>query len=172
MSASNRPGTLRRLACPDGPPAVLLIRLAVGWIFLSEGIQKFLYHEALGAGRFTKIGIPWPDVLGPFVGGVELGAGMLVLLGLMVRPAAVALVVNMVVAFTSTKIPILLGHGFWGFAGPAGGKSGFWAMAHEGRTDLAMLLGAVFLLIVGGGRWSLDAALIRRPAASSSQEVT
>jgi putative oxidoreductase len=156
----------RRLARSEAPAAVLLIRLAVGCIFLSEGIQKFLYPAVLGAGRFAKIGIPWPGVLGPFVGGVELAAGILVLLGLVVRPAAAALIINMLVAFTSTKIPILLGHGLWGFAGPSGGKSGFWAMAHEGRTDLAMLLGTLFLLIVGGGRQSLDAAWVRRSAGS------
>ena len=46
----------------DAPPATVLIRLMVGLVFASEGIQKFLYAEAQGAGRFAKIGIPWPEV--------------------------------------------------------------------------------------------------------------
>jgi len=146
----------------DAPRAVLLVRLAVGCVFLSEGLQKFLFSDALGVGRLERIGIPWPHVLGPFVGAVELAAGLLLLLGLLVRPAALALVLVMLVALVSTKIPILLGHGYWGFADPGGGKSGLWAMAHESRTDVSMLLGALFLLIVGGGRWSLDALLSHR----------
>jgi uncharacterized membrane protein YphA (DoxX/SURF4 family) len=86
-----------KLIRTDAPAAVVLVRLAVGWIFLSEGIQKFL---------------------------------------------------NM-----------LLGHGFWGFAEPASDKIGFWAMAHESRTDVAMLLCALFMLSLGAGAVSLDAKL-------------
>ena len=56
--------------------AVLLIRILVGWVFLSEGIQKFLFPEALGDGRFLKIGIPWPYISAPFVGGVRYSAGL------------------------------------------------------------------------------------------------
>src|SRR5437773_10547083 len=52
--------------------AILLIRVLVGWVFLAEGIQKFLFPDSLGAGRFVKIGIPWPHVVAPFVGVVEL----------------------------------------------------------------------------------------------------
>jgi putative oxidoreductase len=52
--------------------AVLLIRVLVGWVFLSEGIQKFLLPDSLGIGRFVKIGIPWPQVMAPFVGVVEM----------------------------------------------------------------------------------------------------
>jgi hypothetical protein len=47
---------------------LLLLRLLVGWVFLSEGIQKFMYPAALGAGRFEKIGIPYPHFTGPFCG--------------------------------------------------------------------------------------------------------
>ena len=41
--------------------AILLIRILVGWVFLSEGIQKFLFPATLGTGRFAKIGIPAPQ---------------------------------------------------------------------------------------------------------------
>jgi putative oxidoreductase len=125
---------------------VILIRLAVGAVFLAEGIQKFLFPDALGVGRFTKIGIPDPHLMAPFVGVFEVGCGALLILGLLTRLAAIPLIIDMLVAVATTKIPILL-------------KSGFWAMAHEARTDYAMLLGCLFFLIVGAGRWSMDACL-------------
>ena len=129
--------------------AVLLIRILVGWVFLSEGIQKFLFPEALGVGRFLKIGIPWPNVLAPFVGTVEIVCGTLILLGLATRLAAVPLLAVILVALYSTKIVV--------FA-----KLGFWGTMHEARTDVSMLLALLFLLLVGGGSLSLDAALRSR----------
>lgn len=140
----------------SAPRAVVLIRFAVGIVFASEGIQKFLYADAQGAGRFVKIGIPAPEVMGPFVGVVEIVCGSLILLGLATRLAAVPLVINMLVALASTKVPILLGHGYWIFAHTFAPKAGFWAFLHESRTDLSMLCGATFLAIVGADRWSLD----------------
>jgi putative oxidoreductase len=146
------------------PAATILIRIAVGAIFLSEGIQKFLYADRIGAGRFAKIGVPAPEVMGPLVGVVEIVGGALVLAGLLTRLAAVPLIGVMIVAIVSTKIPILLGEGYWGFSLRPLPEYGFWSMAHEARTDFAMILGAIFLLVVGGGRWSLDARLAGRSA--------
>jgi len=143
----------------NAPASVILIRLIVGGVFLSEGIQKFLYASENGAARFAKIGIPAPDVMAPFVGVVEMACGALILFGLLTRLAAIPLIINMLVAILSTKIPILLGHGFWGFSLRTVPYSGFWGMAHEARTDFGMLLGSVFLLIVGAGAWSLDKKL-------------
>ena len=137
--------------------AIVLVRVAVGVVFLSEGVQKFLFPDALGPGRFAKIGLPWPDLLGPFVGVVEIVAGLLVLLGWWVRCAALPLSIDMLVAIATTKIPILLGRGYLGFAGPSVQKTGLWSMLHEARTDLAMLCCSLFLLIAGSGAWSLDA---------------
>jgi uncharacterized membrane protein YphA (DoxX/SURF4 family) len=131
--------------------AIVLIRLMAGAVFLSEGIQKFLFPDARGAGRFTKIGIPEPQLLAPFVGIVEIGCGALILAGLLTRLAAIPLIVDMVVAIATTKIPILL-------------ERGFWEMAHESRTDFSMLLGSLFLVIVGGGAWSVDRSLSNRRA--------
>src|SRR5215207_5883954 len=113
--------------------AVILIRAAVGFVFLSEGIQKFLFPADIGAGRFAKIGLPSPELLGPLVGTVEIACGTLVLLGLLTRFAVIPLIVIMLVAIFSTKLPILL-------------DKGFWSMAHESRTDFSMLLGSIFLL--------------------------
>ncbi len=148
-----------RLFASDAPPATILIRLMVGAVFLSEGVQKFLDPASRGAGRFAKIGIPWPDFTGPFVGAVEIVCGALLLVGLATRLAAIPLVINMTVAIVTTKIPILLGVGFWGFALRDLSSYGFFSMAHESRTDFAMLLGAVFLLLVGSGPWALDRRL-------------
>ena len=156
------PNHMNKLLQTNAPGAVILIRLVVGGVFLSEGIQKFLYPAQNGAGRFVRIGIPSPDVMGPFVGVVEIVCGTLILLGLFTRFAAIPLIVNMLVAILSTKIPILLGHGFWGFSLRNLPYYGFWGMMHESRTDFSMLLGSLFLLIVGGGALSLDARLSRR----------
>jgi uncharacterized membrane protein YphA (DoxX/SURF4 family) len=121
----------------------------VGAVFLSEGIQKFLFSQQLGTGRFTKIGIPMPEFTAPFVGVAEIVCGALLLLGLLTRLAAIPLIIDMIVAIATTKIPILVDRGFW-------------AMAHESRTDFAMLLGSIFLLLAGAGSLSLDARLQSR----------
>jgi putative oxidoreductase len=153
---------LRRAVATSAPAAVVLIRLMVGPVFLSEGTQKFLFPAEVGARRFAKIGIPSPEVVPPFVGVVEMVCGALVLLGLFTRLAAVPLVFVMLAAIISTKVPILLGHGFWGFGLRQVPYYGLWGMAHEARTDWAMLLGSVFLLLVGAGAWSVDARLMSR----------
>ena len=141
---------LRKLLTTEAPPATVLIRVVVGWVFLSEGIQKFLYPEALGVGRFSKIGIPAPHVMAPFVGVVEVVAGGLLIVGLATRPAAVALLIDIAVALLSTKVPMLE-------------QRGFWAAMHEARTDLAMLFGLIFLISVGAGPRSIDARIVARP---------
>jgi uncharacterized membrane protein YphA (DoxX/SURF4 family) len=140
------------------PAATIVIRLMVGGVFFLEGLLKFLHPDELAAGRFAKIGLPWPDVLGPFVGGVEILAGALVVLGLLTRFSAVPLLVIISTAILSTKLPILLGHGFWGFALPKLPHYGLLSMLHEARTDFCLWLGLVFLLRVGAGPWSVDAA--------------
>ena len=140
----------------------ILIRLLVGLVvFLPEGIQKLAFPDMLGAGRFANIGIPYPELMGPFVGIVEIICGTLIILGLLTRLAAIPLIVIMVVAIVSTKVPILLGHDFWIFHLPKLPRYGFWSMMHEARADFDMLLGALYLLIEGAGAWSLDAMLAR-----------
>ena len=152
---------MRELFITDAPAATILVRIMTGSVFLSEGIQKFLYPEDLAAGRFAKIGIPSPDVMGPFVGGFEVVCGALLIVGLLTRLAAIVLLIDISVAIVSTKVPVLLGHGFWGFSLAKLPRYGFWSMMHEARTDFSMWLGLLFLLIVGAGRWSFDAAFMR-----------
>jgi len=109
---------IRRILATTAPGSTILVRLMVGGVFLAEGIQKFLYPDALGAGRFAKIGIPSPEIMGPFVGVVEIVCGSLLLAGLFTRLAAIPLFINISVAILSTKVPILLGHGYWLFTLP------------------------------------------------------
>ena len=128
--------------------ATFLIRALVGVVFVSEGFQKFLFAAVRGAGRFEKIGLPAPEFLGPFVGSLEVLCGLLVLIGLVTRLASVPLSVIMLVALLTTKIPILF-------------NDGFWEMMHASRTDWAMLTGSIFLLLKGGGKYSLDRLLLK-----------
>lgn len=123
--------------------AIVIIRLMVGLVFLSEGIQKFLFADNLGAGRFLKIGIPIPEVMGPFVGAVEITAGTLLILGLFTRLAVIPLLCVMLVAIVTTKIPQLM-------------SQGFWPTAHDGRTDFLMSMSLIFILVAGAGPISLD----------------
>lgn len=150
-----------RIVATHASRAVILIRIIVGGVFLSEGIQKFLYPTINGVGRFAKIGIPDPAVMAPFVGCVEIIAGGMIVFGLLTRLAAIALIIDISVAILSTKIPILIGRGFWGFSLAKVQYYGIWGMLHEARTDLSMLFGLVFLLIVGAGAWSIDALMMR-----------
>ena len=136
--------TLSDVQRTAAPASTLLIRLMVGCVFVSEGIQKFLFPGDIGSGRFAKIGLPSPETLAAFVGATEIVCGGLIIIGLFTRLAAVPLIIVMLVAIASTKVPILL-------------ESGFWKMAHDSRTDFSMLLGSLFLLINGAGPWSLDA---------------
>jgi uncharacterized membrane protein YphA (DoxX/SURF4 family) len=138
--------SMRKLLSTNATGAVLLVRLVVGGIFFSEGIQKFLFPGDLGVGRFTKIGIPSPEFMAPFVGVCEILCGALLLIGLLTRFASLVLFINISVAIVTTKIPLLVSKGLWNFA-------------HEARVDYAMLLGSLFLLIAGAGGLSVDARI-------------
>jgi putative oxidoreductase len=127
----------------NAPAATIVVRFLVGLVFFLEGIKKFLFAAQWGAGRFARIGIPHPQLTGPFVGAVEIICGLLLLMGLLARLASLLLLIDISVAILTTKIPLLL-------------RSGFWPMEAEARTDYAMLLGLIFLLIVGAGSVSLD----------------
>lgn len=140
---------LKKLLQTDRSFTTLLIRLMVGGVFLSEGIQKFLFPAIRGAGRFEKIGLPSPDFLGSFVGTFEILSGAFILLGLFTRLAALPTLIIMMVAIYTTKIDILV-------------SQGIWEMLHAARTDWSMLLGSIFLIIRGGGYASVDNLLSRK----------
>jgi len=140
---------MHRLLHTSPRATILLIRLMVGAVFLSEGIQKFLFPALRGAGRFEKIGLPNPEFLGSFVGFFEVLCGALILLGLFTRLAAVPTLIIMLVAIFTTKGAVLA-------------NEGFWPMMHGSRTDWAMLLGSIYLITEGGGKWSIDRAILNK----------
>jgi putative oxidoreductase len=142
----------QRILGSNAPSATILVRLLVGWVFVSEGIQKFLFPDALGVGRFTKIGIPAPQFFAPFIGVVEIVCGTMLILGLLTRLASVPLLIDISVAIVTTKVPML-------------SQAGFWGTMHEARTDFCMLLGSLFLLIAGSGPFSIDQRLSHRTAS-------
>jgi uncharacterized membrane protein YphA (DoxX/SURF4 family) len=149
------------LFATTAPTSSILIRLLVGLVFVPEGIQKLIFPDILGGGRFANIGIPYPEIMGPFVGVIEIICGALIIAGFLTRLAAIPLIIIMIVALVSTKLPILLGHEFWIFHLPKAPRYGFWSMMHEARTDFCMLLASLYLLIAGGGAWSADALISR-----------
>jgi putative oxidoreductase len=130
---------------PQGPASILLIRLAVGLIFLTQGILKYT-DPIMGVGRFTRIGFPHPYFTAHFVGTFEIVCGVLVLLGLWTRASAIPLLIVITTAIATTKVPELFR-----------AAQGFWYMVSDARTDFAMCCSLLFLIAVGGGAWSLDA---------------
>ncbi|RRQ47226.1 DoxX family protein [Chryseobacterium sp. SC28] len=135
-----------KIISTDYSKSTILIRLLVGAVFLSEGIQKLTFPELLGAGRFEKIGFCHPGFWAQFTASFEILCGTMILLGFLTRLASVPLLIIMLVAFVTTKYPILI-------------DKGFWTMAHEYRADFAMTIGTIFLIIKGAGYWSLDRKL-------------
>ena len=128
---------------------ILLLRVLVGWVFLSEGIQKFLFPASLGAGRFLKIGIVAPQFTGPFVGVVEIVCGTMLIVGFFTVLATLPLLIDILVAIATTKLNSLA-------------KQGFWSTMHDGRTDFCMQLGLIAIALLGPGSLSLDARRIGR----------
>ena len=124
----------------DTDNRTILVRLVVGLIFLTEGIQKYLFPELLGTGRFLKIGFSDPSFWAYFTGTFEIICGTLIVLGLLIRLAVIPPFIIMMVAFVTTKWPLLIDKGFWPFA-------------HEYRTDFAMTLLLIYLFLYGAGKW-------------------
>jgi putative oxidoreductase len=146
--------TLNQMTATRASSAVVLIRLYVGLIFAGEGALKFLRPDALGPGRFIKSGIPGGTFLAYLDGVFEIGCGVLILAGLFTKLATLPMIVDMLGALSITKVPLL-----WGHAPLYPKEGGFWDFFHEGRLEVAMLCGSVFLLIVGAGTYSFDARM-------------
>ena len=127
----------------QGPASILLIRLAAGLIFFTQGILKYTDPQ-MGVLRFTRIGFPHPYFVAHFVGAFEIVCGFLLLLGLWTRAAAVPLLIVIATAIATTKIPELFRV-----------NQGFWYMVSDARTDFAMFCSLLFLILAGGGAWSL-----------------
>ena len=132
--------------------AILLLRLWVGGVFILAGFRKFAEPETMGTGRFADMGLPYPEFLGPWVGFWEITGGLLVLAGLLTRAGAIPLIVIMIVAIWTTKVPEL--------------QQSLVQGLHAARLDVALLVTCVYLLIAGSGRFALDRLLERRLASS------
>ena len=152
---------MNRLLGPVSDVAsMIFIRLAVGLTFFTQGILKYI-DPHMGVLRFSKIGFPFPNFTAQFVGTFEIVCGLLVLLGLFTRLASIPLLIIILTAIATTKIPEL-----WR---PA---QGFWFMVSDARTDFAMTMSLLFLISVGAGAWSFDARLdLRIPAVTLELEV-
>ena len=129
----------------QGPASILLIRLAVGLIFFTQGILIFTDPNT-GMGRFTRIGFPHPYFTVHFVGAFEIVCGALVLLGLWARASAFPLLMVIITAIATTKLPELFRT-----------SQGCSFTVSDACIDFAMLCSPLFLISVGGDAWFLDA---------------
>jgi putative oxidoreductase len=145
--------------------AIVMIRLYVGLIFAGEGLLKFMRPEALGTGRFAKVGIPDPALLAYFDGVLEIACGVLILAGLFTRWAVIPMIADMVGALVLTKVPLL-----WGGAALYPTERGLLDFFHEGRVEIAMLCGSLFLFVAGAGALSADARS-RTNSSEASERV-
>lgn len=150
----------------EAPRSVIVLRAMAGGVFLWEGLLKFVYVNQ-GVGRFTKLGLPFPETTAHFVGTLEIVGGLCLMLGLLTRVVAIPLIVEMVVAMLLTKIPLFLGTSPLA-PPPSPPLIGAWAVLHEVRSEYAQLACSLFLAIVGPGRWSLDAFFFSRRKSDSS----
>lgn len=147
----------------SGPKATLAIRLMAGGVFFWEGLLKFAYANQ-GVGRFTKLGLPVPDVLAPAIAVLEIGGGLLLMSGLLTRLTSVPFIVEMVVAMLATKVGVFFGTSPLPRP-PSPPTVGLWAVLHDVRSDYAQIMCCIFLLAAGPGPWSLDARLAKRRQA-------
>ncbi|MFD1934664.1 MULTISPECIES: DoxX family protein [Nonomuraea] len=135
--------------------AVLVGRVVIGVIFVAHGWQKF--QGGLGAvtQMFTQMGIPMPGLSATFAAAAELLGGVCLILGLLVRLAALALAVDMVGAFVFV-------HGSKGVFVTSGG----WELVG------ALAAGCVLLMAVGGGHFGIDGLFMRYTRKRAEQRDT
>ncbi len=130
---------------------MMLVRIVIAVVFLTEGILKFVRPEELGRGRFAQLGVPFPQILAPLVGGVEIAAGAAVLTNFLAGDAALLLLAVILTALVTTKVPILLGRPLGPFHVPKNlAHTGLLSFLHEARTDLSMLFSLVAVLVGSG----------------------
>jgi uncharacterized membrane protein YphA (DoxX/SURF4 family) len=125
-----------------------------GGVFFWEGVLKYVYSNQ-GVGRFTKLGIPYPEFTANFIAVIEIAGGLMLIVGLLTRFLAFTFIIEMIVAILSTKISIYLGTSPLPLP-PSPPQVGFWAVLHEVRSDYAQLMTCIFLLIAGPGKLAFD----------------
>ena len=120
------------------------LRLAVATIFIKHGAQKlFVYGFAGITGAFTHMGVPFPGVMGPFIGLLEFFGGIALVIGLLTRLIALGFVCDMLGAILLVQL-----------------KSGF---SHY-EFEFLLLVSSLALVLTGAGEFSVDALLARRNA--------
>jgi putative oxidoreductase len=122
---------------------LIFIRLIAGLIFISEGLQKYLFLQLYGPGLFQEIGFGHASFWAYFTGAFEILCGILILFGLFTRLASIPLLIIMITAFITTKFPLIANKGFWTFL-------------HEYNTDFSLTILLILLIIYGGGNLSVD----------------
>jgi putative oxidoreductase len=127
---------------------IIIVRLIAGLIFISEGIQQFLIVSMVGPELFKDAGFENPMFWADFTGAFEIACGILVLIGFLTRLASIPLLIIMITALITTKLPLLA-------------HEDFWAFAHEYNIDFALTLLLIMLLISGGGKFSADLKIFR-----------
>jgi putative oxidoreductase len=142
------------------PNSVLLLRFLVGSIFFWEGVLKFVYTNQ-GVGRFTKLGLPFPEFSADVIAGFEIIGGIFIILGLFSRITSLAFAGEMLVAIWMTKVVLFSGISPLPLP-QVPPKIGGWAFLHEVRTDYALLVLSLFIAWEGPGKKSLDYKLKHR----------
>ena len=127
----------------DASKAVILIRILVGWFYLFEGIEKFMFSDMMAAGQFHKLGIPAPHAVAILVAALEILCGVAVLLGVETRWAAGALLVVNLCAIAATKVHLFR-------------HKDIWTALHESRLELSLFFAIVFLMVAGGGAYAIE----------------
>ena len=128
---------------------IIYLRSIVGLIFITEGILKYLYLEVYGPSFFNEIGFRYAFFWAYFTGAFEISCGFLVIIGLFTRIASIPLLIIMIIALITTKLPLLANRGFWTFA-------------HECRLEFSLTVLLVLLIIYGGGKWSADLKILNQ----------
>jgi uncharacterized membrane protein YphA (DoxX/SURF4 family) len=154
----------------DAPTATILLRLMAGGVFLWEGILKFVYTNQ-GVGRFTKLGMPFPELTANFIGALEIVGGILLIVGFLTRFTAFIFIIEMIVAILSTKISLYLGTSPLPLPSSPP-QIGFWAVLHEIRSEYAQLLTCAFLLIAASGKLALDTLLVGGRKKESENSIS
>ncbi len=133
--------------------ALLVVRLIVGIIMLAHGWQKLTVFGPANFGQgLAQNGVPLPIFMGYLVTFTEVLGGILLIVGLLSRLAALALTIDLVVAIFLVKINV-------GLIAPQGSGAG-------AELDLALIAGFLAILLAGPGRLSLDYLVgIERDAA-------
>jgi putative oxidoreductase len=151
-------GLLTRIASTLQSPFLLAVRLYWGWQFMQTGWGK-LSDIGKVIQFFTTLGIPAPALNAYFVSALELGGGLLLILGLGSRLIAVPMVINMLVAYITADREAL----FSIFSSPD---------KFTGATPYTFLFACLLVLIFGPGLFSLDALLASRRGVRVSDTRT